>query len=490
MTDIQRGLILIGILTLLRFVAAVVLPLSCDETYYWLWSKHLAAGYFDDPPVIAFAIRFGTTIFGDSPFGMRFGSLLLSLVASWAVWRAAAATLRDEEGGLMASVLFNATLMIAVEGFAATPDAPMLAFSALFLLALVKVEETGKGWWWLVAGVAGGLGLMTKNTMFFVGFGALVWLVVTPSMRRWLLSPWTYAGGAVAILIFLPNILWNADNHWAMYGLQVSRMTADRWGFKHFFEFVGSMIGMATPFILILGLMGLTVATKSWREARLSVLAAILWPSLLYFTWHSFQDRVQANWPSYIFPALCTAAVVAWRNDEWTWWRRPLVGTSRYFALPVAYLILAFVYVQAFFNVLPIGRADPMTRLMGVGIADIGAEVEKARIANNAGAVLTTDYPTTGWFSYYTPGRPPLIQVGDDNRWLASPAPSEALESRPMIYVAEKRFDESAMLTQHFTSVTHLADIDRKRDGTVIGHYVLYRVEGLKHGPVGRQPQA
>src|ERR1051325_833677 len=134
MTTRQRYLLVIAVLTLLRFIAGAVLPLSCDETYYWLWSKHLAAGYFDDPPVIAFAINGGTAVFGDTPFGLRIMPLLLSVLASWAVWRAGAVLLRSEEAGLRACVLFNATIMVAVETFAATPDAPGLAFAAFFLL--------------------------------------------------------------------------------------------------------------------------------------------------------------------------------------------------------------------------------------------------------------------------------------------------------------------------------------------------------------------
>jgi 4-amino-4-deoxy-L-arabinose transferase-like glycosyltransferase len=488
MSSTQRYIAIIAVLTLLRFIAGAVLPLSCDETYYWLWSKHLAAGYFDDPPVIAWSIRAGTTLFGDTPFGLRFVPLLLSLVASWSVWRAGAILLRSEEAGLRACVLFNATIMIAVETFAATPDAPGLAFAALFLLGLARVEETGKGPWWLLVGIAGGLGLMTKNTAFFVGFGALVWLVVTPSQRRWLTSPWPYLGGALAVLIFLPNILWNAHNHWATFGLQVSRMESGHWGVRFLGEFLGGLIGMATPFTFILAAMGLAVATRGWREARLSVLAATLWPTLLYFTWHSLHDRVQANWPSYVFPAVAIAAALAWQRTDWTGLWAQVARISRIAAVPTALVLLAFVYAQAFLNVVPLGRKDPMTRLMGVGIAELGAEVERARLANHASAVLTTDYPTSGWFAYYTPGRPPLVQIGDDARWLASPVPSRALLGR-LIYVSEVRFDESAMLRRYFTRVTRLAFIDRKRDGKTIANYVLYRVEGLAGPVTGRQPQ-
>jgi 4-amino-4-deoxy-L-arabinose transferase-like glycosyltransferase len=68
----RTSLAAIGILIALRFVAAAVLPLSADEAYYWLWSRHLSAGYFDHPPAIAWCIRFGTLLFGDTSFGVRF----------------------------------------------------------------------------------------------------------------------------------------------------------------------------------------------------------------------------------------------------------------------------------------------------------------------------------------------------------------------------------------------------------------------------------
>src|SRR5579871_5953924 len=100
------------------------LPLSADEAYHWLWSKHLAAGYFDHPPMIAWLIRAGTALFGDTPFGVRVAGVVLSLPASWFVWRAAAAILKDEDRAAFAALLFNLTLMASVELLAATPDMP------------------------------------------------------------------------------------------------------------------------------------------------------------------------------------------------------------------------------------------------------------------------------------------------------------------------------------------------------------------------------
>ncbi len=58
-------------LTLLRLVVAASVPLAPDEAYYWVWSRALAAGYPDHPPMVALWIRIGTTLAGDSALGVR-----------------------------------------------------------------------------------------------------------------------------------------------------------------------------------------------------------------------------------------------------------------------------------------------------------------------------------------------------------------------------------------------------------------------------------
>src|SRR5215469_12159835 len=121
--EAQRYLAAIAALTVLRFIATALLPLSADEAYYWLWSRHLAAGYFDHPPAIAFVIRLGTLIFGAPSLGVRFGGLLLSIAASVFVWRGGALLLGDGTSGARAALFFNLTLMVSVETLAATPDA-------------------------------------------------------------------------------------------------------------------------------------------------------------------------------------------------------------------------------------------------------------------------------------------------------------------------------------------------------------------------------
>ncbi len=101
-------------LVALRLVAAAWTPLTFDEAYYWMWSKHLAGSYYDHPPMVAIVIRLGTMIAGDTELGVRVVSILLALPMSWAVYRMAAILFRDRRVAATATILLNITLMAAV----------------------------------------------------------------------------------------------------------------------------------------------------------------------------------------------------------------------------------------------------------------------------------------------------------------------------------------------------------------------------------------
>ena len=186
----------------LRLVAAALTPLTFDEAYYWTWSKHLSGGYYDHPPMVAYVIRLGTLIAGDTELGVRLVSILLALPMSFAVYRSAEILFGGQRVAATATILLNVTLMAAVGTLIVTPDAPLLVASSFVLFCLAKVLETGRGAWWLAVGAAVGAALLSKYTALFFGPAILIWLVAVPGLRRWLLSPWPYLGGLVALAIF------------------------------------------------------------------------------------------------------------------------------------------------------------------------------------------------------------------------------------------------------------------------------------------------
>src|SRR6202048_3896878 len=280
-------------LVAVRLVAAAWTPITFDEAYYWMWSKSLAGGYYDHPPMVAFVIRLGTMIAGDTELGVRLISILLALPMSWAVYRTAAILFGGQRVAATAAILLNVTLMAAVGTLIVTPDAPLLVASSFVLFFLAKVLETGRGAWWLAVGAAVGAALLSKYTALFFGPAILIWLVAVPKLRRWLISPWPYLGGLVSLLIFSPVILWNADHQWVSFIKQIGRARIEDFRPAFIGELIPTQIAFATPLVFILGAMGLyALARRAGALAARALINATFWTIVVYFIWHSLHARV------------------------------------------------------------------------------------------------------------------------------------------------------------------------------------------------------
>lgn len=471
-------------LILLRGLVAFATPLSYDEAYYWLWSKHLAAGYFDHPPAVAFVIRAGTALFGDTSAGVRAGALVLSAAATWAVWRTAFILLKSGYAAALAAVFFNLTPMVGVESLVATPDAPEIAASAFLLLFLAKLAQTGRGEYWLAAGAAAGFALLSKYTGFFLGAGILVWLVLAKRERHWFVSFWPYLGGALALSMFVPVVLWNAEHDWVSFALQFGRVATGGLTLRFLGEFLGTQLALATPFIAILGAAGFVLILRS-REARfenLTLIAAIMVPAIAYFIGHSLHARVQGNWPSFLYPALAIAAAAAATSFVRAGWTGAFLKLSSRLAVPVAALMMAAVYAQALWGIVPLAR-DPAARLLAFGIQPVAADIEQLRRETGAAAILTTGYAPTGWLAFYLPTHPPVIQMNERARWLNEPEPPADIFAGPLLYVSDIRNDSAAEIARKFARVEPLKRIQRRVNGFVMEEYAVYRVETLRGRP-------
>ena len=461
-------------LILLRAIMAAWLPLSADEAYYWLWSKHLAAGYYDHPPAVAFVIRLGTMLFGDTEFGVRFGGVILSVLTSIFIWQAALAILRDDARAALAVLIFNLTLMAGVEMLALTPDTPSIAATAAFLFCLARVQATGQGGWWLWAGVAAGLGLLSKYSGFFVGAGALFWLLSAPGQRRWLATPWPWAGGLLAMVIFLPNLWWQSGHQWMTFAFQFGRVSDGHLTARFLGEFVGAQLGMATPFILVLAVLGAWAARR--RADPRYLLLALMAPALIYFLIHALHDRVQGNWPAFLYPMLAILAAAAFDKSGRGWLSQA--------AMPVAAAILLLAYVQAASGLIPL-KSDPLARLLGVGMRETAREAGAIAQAQGARYILTADYETTAWLRFYDPALP-LAAVNQPGRYLE--APSVPLEKGPLLYLAARTRGLDPVLVANFASVSRLPDISRARDGRVIARYDVLLLDAPKRALQAKMP--
>src|SRR5438270_9072584 len=436
---VLNTVLMVFALVALRVVAAALTPITFDEAYYWMWSKNLAGGYYDHPPLVAFVIRLGTMIAGDTEFGVRLVSILLALPMSWAVYQAAAILFGGRRVAATATILLNVTLMAAVGTMIVTPDAPLLVASSFVLFFLAKVLATGRGAWWLAVGAAVGAALLSKYTALFFGPAILIWLVSVPKLRHWLISPWPYLGAAVSLAIFSPVIFWNADHHWVSFIKQIGRARIEEFKPAFIAELIPTQVAFATPLVFILGAMGLyaLLKRKAGASAARMLINATFWTIVAYFIWHSLHARVEANWFAPVYPAFAIAAAVAAILTRWEPRRQRIVDFCWRWAAPTGILMFALLIVQANTGVLTGYRRDATVRSVGVGWRELADEIEAVRERAGATCVLAPDYGTTGWLAFYLPKGTCVAQQSQRIRWVNMPEPTASRLTGKLLYVHE-----------------------------------------------------
>src|ERR1700753_3285795 len=147
---------LIAAMTAVRVIFACVIDLRTDEAYYWTWSKENVLSFLDHPPMIAWFIRFGTAIFGDSNLGVRFAGILGMLVMQLLLADIARRVTRDTRAMVLAVLMPEAALYYGLLMAKVSPDVAMIPFAVAMLWALVRLGGGGGGPW------GGGAGLVPR----------------------------------------------------------------------------------------------------------------------------------------------------------------------------------------------------------------------------------------------------------------------------------------------------------------------------------------
>jgi 4-amino-4-deoxy-L-arabinose transferase-like glycosyltransferase len=447
-----------------------------------MWSKHLAFGYYDHPPMVALVIRLGTMIAGDTEFGVRVASILLALPMSFAVYRSAEILFGGARIAATAAILLNVTLMAAVGTLIVTPDAPLLVASSFVLLFCAKVLETGQGAWWLAVGLAVGTAMLSKYTALFFGPAILIWLASVAKMRRWFVSPWPYLGGLVAAAVFTPVILWNAEHQWVSLIKQIGRAKIEDFRPSFIAELIPTQVAFATPLVFILGAMGLyaLMTRRSGASPSRALINAMLWTIVAYFGWHSLHARVEANWFAPVYPAFAVAAAVAAHLTPWQGRRAALAKFCRRWALPTGVVLFVGLIVQANTGWLTNYRRDATVRSVGVGWREAAREIEAVRVKTGATCVLAPDYGTTGWLAFYLPKGTCVAQQAQRIRWVNTPEPDATLLKGKLLFVDDVVPDGRTYMKEFFGRFEKVGEVQRKRGPLLIETYLLELLEAPK----------
>ena len=466
--DSVWALAALGALTVLRLVIAASLPLAPDEAYYWVWSRALAPGYPDHPPMVALWIRIGTMIAGDTALGIRLLGPLSIAAATLLLADAAERMLPGRRAGLHAAALLNATLLFGAGSVLMTPDAPLLAFWAACIWAIARLLDSERPYWWIGIGLFAGLALVSKYTAALLWFGIAAWLLISPRARAWLKSPWPWAGAVVGLAIFSPVVAWEASHNWPSFVRQGSRITA--WHPGESIRFLGELfagqIGLATPLVFAFCAAGIWMTacqTRRTLDPVWTLLASLTVPATALFMEHAMGDRVQGNWPDIIYPAAAIAAGglirPVWHKLLW-----PAVGLG----LGITFL----VYLQATLAPLPLPvRFDPIARQLA-GWQELAAQVEAVRRQTGAAYIVADQYGVASQLARNLPAEVTL--VGDESRWALMRLPPARIVGQVGLLVQSAAWRELNSATWQMSGP--IATAERRRGAETIESFPLYKV--------------
>jgi 4-amino-4-deoxy-L-arabinose transferase-like glycosyltransferase len=210
-----------GILILIALVR-VILQILTNGTYGFhqdemvtmgIASRGLAWGYVAWPPFTPFLSRVLLALFGLSPIGLR----SFAVIAEGAVMVLAGLMVRDIGGSRWAQVLtaiaVGTTPISIIQGGLFQYETFDYFFWVLLAFMVVRLLKTEDPRWWLGIGAAIGLGMMNKYTIAFFMVGLVAGVLATRN-RRYLASRWLWLGAILAVVIWLPNVIWELQNHW------------------------------------------------------------------------------------------------------------------------------------------------------------------------------------------------------------------------------------------------------------------------------------
>ncbi len=280
---------------ILMLVQAFATPLHIDESYYWMYSKDLAWGYFDHPPFVAALIWLSDKIF-NGVLGVRFLSIVCQLVTFYLIYKTITKKENYDQAFLLK--LFLAFCLLPLNhifGFITTPDVPLMLSAALFFYSLRGVVEERDNVSYLLWTLSMTMMLYSKYHSALV---ILFSLIALPSLFR----DWkTYASGGLALLLFVPHILWQYEHDWVSFAYHLSgRIVVYSWSYP--LEYLGNVLVVCNPFLIFFLV---KIIRNRWTGEFERACYFVLVGFLMFFLWQSFRVRVQPQWLIVIYiPAL------------------------------------------------------------------------------------------------------------------------------------------------------------------------------------------
>jgi undecaprenyl-diphosphatase len=350
--------LLLTCITAFRLLLADKFGLGVDESHYLLYSRQLAWGYFDHPPMVAFLAALAT-LFGDSVFLVRLGPIICSGISLILLRYLALALYRDERVGFWSAVLLHLMPYQHLLLVALLPDATLNVFWCGTLLAVWRAVQSGKWSLWLLTGLLFGGTILSKYHAVLLALCLLGYFITSPNHRFWLRKIQPYAAFFVGLMVFLPNILWNARHGWISYSYQLGRGSGDGFDPADFLMAVGGQFGAWSPIIfgLLIVIFIVVIRKQKISEAdRFLIWTSI--PVFAFFCLMGLTSRILPHWTSagWWTGSILVSSVILHKihrknptAKRWRRWAAAAMVTG--FALTaIVYAVLFLPVVQPVYN--------------------------------------------------------------------------------------------------------------------------------------------
>jgi len=318
------ALLAVGAVTFLRllWLAGQPIDLYPDEAQYWIWAQKFQFGYYSKPPMIAWLIWVTTHLFGDTDLAVKVSAPLLYVPTSLFL-HATAKRLYDARIAAWSTIAFITLPAVSLSSLIVSTDVPLLLCWAAATYGFVRAREQGGGRWWLLVGVAGGLGLLSKYAMGFWLGSALGFLVLVPDERRHV-KPFL-ASVLLALLVYSPNFIWNATNGFVSYLHTKDNANVRDYGLhpQAFAEFAGAQFAVFGPIFLGTLILIAARARQVAADRRALLLMSFALPTLAIMLVESILSRAQPNWsaPTYVTATILVVAYLTQKGREgWAQW--------------------------------------------------------------------------------------------------------------------------------------------------------------------------
>jgi hypothetical protein len=490
LTQQRPVLLLILCTSVIRIGFAASTGLGVDESYMVAAGRSLSLGYFDHPPAAWWLSWAAAHLAGSEiPVVVRLPFIALFALSIWLTFRIGT-LIEGPPAGFWAAVLLNLSPVFGITtGTWVLPDGPLdcaLLGATLCLLHALPARGRAAAGWWAATGLCAGLALFSKYSAALTILGAGGFLLASPAQRFWLRRPQPYVAVLVALLVFAPVLVWNAEHHWASFAFQGERATGLRFHpLAPFATWAGEAL-FVLPWIWLpmvaVWLAGLRRGSIDWRRYLLCWLAA---PPILLFSliaaWSG--QRVLFHWaaPGYLmlFPLL-GGAMVPWLHSRWV--RRAVAGSVALTLAAVAVIALQLSTGWLHPVIAAVARKDPT--IEGIDWTSLRSELTARGLLHPGSVVAVPNWRDAGKVAYALGPEVTVLCLNRDSRQFGFAHPAAGFIGQDMLIVAPEHSDRvAAELGGEFSAIERLPDAAIVHGGTMLRPVGVFRGGHLRWLP-------